>query len=81
MTLRGRARGVAVRSQLFRLPQAESKLKIVNGRPGLTRVDVIVNGRTFRFRNLRSGQRRSANLAVGDATGQPEQGPVRRLRT
>ena len=48
---------------MFRLPQAESKLKIVNGGRGLTRVDVIVNGRRFRFRNLRSGQRRSASLA------------------
>ena len=45
------------------LPQQESKLRILNGRPGLTRVDVIVNGRLFRLGGLRPGKWRYADLA------------------
>jgi hypothetical protein len=61
LTLRGRKGGVAVRSQRFLVPQAESKLRIVNR--GLTRIDVIVNGRRFSLRDLRQRQRVSRNLA------------------
>jgi hypothetical protein len=38
------------------LPQAESKVRITNGSPGLRRVDVIVNGTTWRVTGLRNGQ-------------------------
>jgi VCBS repeat-containing protein len=38
------------------VPQAESKLLIVNGRPGLKRLRVTVNGRVFWFNRLKPGQ-------------------------
>ena len=62
MTLHGLGTaGVGART--FLVPQAESKLRIVNGARGLTRIDVVVNGRTFRLRGLRPGQRLSIDLA------------------
>jgi hypothetical protein len=62
MTLHGLATaGVSARS--FLVPQRESKLQVVNGNRGLTRIDVVVNGRTFRLSGLRPGQRLSVDLA------------------
>jgi hypothetical protein len=57
----GAIAGVGVRH--FLVPKAESKLSIVNGSRGLTGVDIVVNGRTFRLRNLRPGQHRFVDLA------------------
>jgi VCBS repeat-containing protein len=45
------------------VPQAESRLRLRNGRPGLTRVDVIVNGRLFRLGGLHPAQHRFVDLA------------------
>jgi hypothetical protein len=45
------------------VPFAESKLRLTNGRPGLTRVDVVVNGRLFKLGALRPGGKRFVDLA------------------
>jgi hypothetical protein len=45
------------------VPFAESKLRLTNGRPGLTRVDVVVNGRLFKLGALRPGAKRFVDLA------------------
>lgn len=45
------------------IPSAESKLHLRNGRPGLARVDVIVNGRLFRLGGLHPGRRRFVDLS------------------
>ena len=62
VTLHGHATA-GVGSRSFLVPQAESKLQVVNGARGLTGIDVVVNGRTFRLRGLRPGQRLSVDLS------------------
>jgi hypothetical protein len=44
------------------VPFAESRLRLTNGQPGLTRVDVIVNGRLFKLGALRPGAKRFVDL-------------------
>jgi hypothetical protein len=51
------------------VPHAESKLRLRNGRPGLTRVDVVVNGRLFRLGGLRPGAQRFVDLAAAMRPG------------
>jgi hypothetical protein len=54
-TLVGQAHGASV--QVFRrIPQAESKVILHNGQPGLERVDLYVNGHRFRLANLADGE-------------------------
>lgn len=51
-------------TEVFRdLSPTESTLTISNGRPGLERVDVIVNGRHFGMQQLRDGETRSIDVA------------------
>ncbi len=58
-----RAGARSVQQTFVGVPNAESKLRLWNGRPGLTRVDVIVNGRQFMLGGLRPGARRFVDLA------------------
>jgi hypothetical protein len=45
------------------LPQAESKVTIVNGNPGMRKVVLIVNGTKFKERNLAAGEVRRFDVA------------------
>ena len=56
LTLRGNRHRVGARSRTFLVARAERHLRIDNGAPGLSRIDVIVNGHRFRIRGLRSRQ-------------------------
>jgi hypothetical protein len=50
--------------QVFRdLPQAESQIRVTNGRPGLRNLTVVVNGRAFRLRELRPGEVRTLDVS------------------
>jgi hypothetical protein len=57
-TLRGRA-------QSYRVTEQEDTVSIHNGRPGLRRIAVTVNGKRFVVRHLRPGQR--VKLRIGGA--------------
>jgi uncharacterized protein YkwD len=52
----------AVQQSFGGIPQIEHRLEIFNGRPGLTRLDVIVNGRLYRLGGLRPKQHRYLNV-------------------
>ena len=58
-----RAGARPVQQTFVGVPHAECKLRLANGRPGLTRVDVIVNGRRFTLGGLRPGGKRFVDLA------------------
>ncbi|MFN2472197.1 MAG: hypothetical protein ABR583_14660 [Gaiellaceae bacterium] len=45
------------------LPAVEHKVMITNGRPGLRRLDVTVNGRQFKVRGLKAGETRRISVA------------------
>jgi hypothetical protein len=53
----------AVRHVFAKLPQAESKLQLTNGVPGLRRVRVQVNNQHLRIDNLRDGEVRTLDVA------------------
>jgi hypothetical protein len=51
-------------SQTFTgLPQAENKITIKNGQPGLTRLQAVVNGRRFGLNNLRDNEVRTLDVS------------------
>jgi hypothetical protein len=45
------------------IPQAEGKVTITNGSPGLRRLVVVVNGLKFQVNALRNGERRTVDIA------------------
>jgi hypothetical protein len=45
------------------IPQAESRLTIYNGNPGLVTLVVVVNGTTFKMRKLRAHEERTIDLS------------------
>ncbi len=51
-TLVVRDEGKPVTQTFTGLPQAESKVKIVNGDPGLAKLDITVNGKKFKAKDL-----------------------------
>jgi hypothetical protein len=53
------------RAQSYRVSERENRVTIRNGRPGLSRVVAVVNGRKFVARGLRAGERRV--LRIGSA--------------
>jgi hypothetical protein len=64
------------RAQTHRVTGAERYVGIQNGRPGLKRIVVVVNGRRFVVRGLRSGAK--ASLKIGSAL-RPGRGNVVKL--
>ena len=61
-TLRMGATGRPVSKTFRGLPQADDRLRLTNGRPGVKKVAVWVNGRLFRVVSLRSGQTQEMSL-------------------
>jgi hypothetical protein len=64
-TVRAGSRATAGRglAETYRVSRRETTVTIQNGRPGLARLVVTVNGRRFVARNLRAGERRKLNIA------------------
>jgi hypothetical protein len=60
--LRVRAGRRAALARSYRVSQNENLVTIRNGRPGLSRVTISVNGKRFTVRNLRSGQQRRVHI-------------------
>jgi hypothetical protein len=66
-----RPTGKPVSGRFGNLPEAESKVTISNGSPGLRNLIVRVNGEIFRLNNLRDGETRTIDAAsamLPDAT-------------
>jgi hypothetical protein len=63
VTLVIRETGKPVRETFTNLPQAESKITVHNGRPGLRNLFVTVNGETFRMNSLKEGEERTIDAA------------------
>ncbi len=51
------------------IPQAEGKITIKNGNPGLTVMDFVVNGKTYQVRALRSGEMRTLDISEAMKAG------------
>lgn len=51
------------------LPQAESKITLTNGSPGVNRLDVVVNGVTFKLTGLKNGETRRLDVASAMKAG------------
>jgi hypothetical protein len=51
------------------LLQSESKVTILNGSPGLNRIDVTVNGVTYKLTGLKDSQNRTLNVAASMKPG------------
>jgi hypothetical protein len=45
------------------IPQAESKIRITNGDPGLTNLRIVVNGWQFQVAGLKAGEVRDLDVA------------------
>ena len=46
-----------------RVPQAENKIQIINGAPGLRTVNALVNGVNFKTTGLRNGEVRTIDVS------------------
>ncbi len=46
-----------------RVPQAENKIQIINGAPGLRTVNALVNGVNFKITGLRNGEVRTIDVS------------------
>jgi hypothetical protein len=69
LTLAVRSTGKPVKETFSDIPQAESKVKVMNGSSGIKRLDVIVNGVRFRLSGLRDGEERSLDVSAAMAPG------------
>jgi hypothetical protein len=59
-----RQRGQPHQEVFSGLPQAESRLTLANGEPGLEAVDVLVNGSLFRLEDPRDAETRTLSVAA-----------------
>jgi hypothetical protein len=51
------------------LPQAESKVTVVNGDPGLNRIDVTVNGTMYKLTGLKNDATRTLDVSASMKPG------------
>ena len=58
-----RQRGQPRTDVFANLPQAENKVRLTNGRPGLDSVEVLVNGHVFKLEPLQAGAVRTLDVA------------------
>lgn len=63
VTLLVRRDGRPLRVVLTDIPQAESKIELMNGDPGLSKVLITVNKKQFALRRLQNGERRTLDVA------------------
>ncbi len=69
ITLVIREEGKPVTQTFAGLPQAESKVKIVNGEPGLTKLNITVNGKKFKERDLQNNEAYTLDVSSAMAPG------------
>ena len=62
-TLTVKARGGSVVQRMTRIPAKEHQLRIDNGRPGLSKVEITVNGKRFKVVRLKPGRTVLLDLA------------------
>jgi hypothetical protein len=67
--LRIRRNGKPVFQSFSGIPQAESRLTLYNGSPGLVTLVVVANGTTFKMRNLRAYEERTIDLSSAMVPG------------
>lgn len=70
ITLVIRETGKPVRESLANVPQAESKITVHNGAPGLRNILVTVNGETFRMNGLKDGEERTIDATSAMLPGE-----------
>lgn len=63
LTLQIREAGKPVSERVTDLPQAEGKVTVFNGSPGVTTLKIEVNGRRFLLTGLRDGEQRSLDVS------------------
>jgi hypothetical protein len=63
ITLVQRSTTVDPQNTRVRVPQAENKIQIMNGAPGLRTVNALVNGVTFKATGLRNGEVRTIDVS------------------
>ena len=51
------------------LPQAESKVRIANGSPGVSSVELVVNGSRYKVSGLREGEERFLDVSAAMTAG------------
>ncbi len=59
----GQAPGVSKKVTVHNVAQTEGLLTIVNGKPGVTQLQVTVNGKRVEVRRLKDGEKRTVNLS------------------
>lgn len=69
LTLRIRETGKPESQTIGDLPQAESKLTVFNGSPGVRTLKIDVNGRKFLLTSLRDGEQRAVDLSPAMVAG------------
>jgi len=61
--------GQPVSETLSGIPQAESKVTVRNGNPGVSQLDIKVNGTTFRVSGLRNNQEKTIDVSSAMVEG------------
>ncbi|HEX6861752.1 MAG TPA: hypothetical protein VF414_02995, partial [Thermoanaerobaculia bacterium] len=51
------------------VPRVEDKVTITNGSPGLSKIDVIVNGKTFKVKSLKDGEEVTVDISSAMVDG------------
>ncbi|HEX5720956.1 MAG TPA: hypothetical protein VF179_32690, partial [Thermoanaerobaculia bacterium] len=51
------------------VPRAEDKVTITNGAPGLRKIDIIVNGQTFKVNGLKDGEEVTVDISPAMVDG------------
>lgn len=51
------------------VPRAEDKVTITNGNPGLNKIDILVNGRTFKVNGLKDGEEVTVDISSAMVDG------------
>ncbi|HET9229420.1 MAG TPA: hypothetical protein VFR31_22260, partial [Thermoanaerobaculia bacterium] len=55
------------------VPRAEDKVTITNGSPGLKKIDILVNGQTFKVTGLKDGEETTVDISSAMVDGDTNQ--------
>jgi hypothetical protein len=66
---RGKQPEAAAAMSMSDVPRAEDKVTITNGRPGLSSILIVVNGKKFKVDNLQKGEERTIDISSAMVDG------------